>query len=134
MNGASTAFEAMRWHMVENQLLKRGIHDERVLDAMSRVPREEFIPERSRRSAYVDEPISIGHGQTISQPYITALMAQVLELKGHERVLEVGTGCGYHAAVLGTLASEVITLEIIPELAEIASQNLKETGFGATSE
>ncbi|MCW5982500.1 MAG: protein-L-isoaspartate(D-aspartate) O-methyltransferase [Bryobacteraceae bacterium] len=129
MNGASTAMEALRWHMVEKQLKARGIADPRVLEAMSRIPREEFVPERFRREAYADEPISIGHGQTISQPYITALMAQTLELKGHEKVLEVGAGSGYHAAVLGALAAEVITLEIIPELAELARRNLAGAGY-----
>lgn len=115
--------------MVDKQLRKRGIYDERVLEAMSTIPREEFIPERWRRTAYVDEPIAIGHGQTISQPYMTALMVQVLELKGQEKVLEVGAGCGYHAAVLEAIAAEVITLEIIPELAEMARENLRKSGY-----
>jgi protein-L-isoaspartate(D-aspartate) O-methyltransferase len=131
LKGASTALEAKRWHMVEKQLQARGIHNERVLGAMSRIPREEFIPKEWRRNAYEDEPVPIGHGQTISQPYMTALMVQILELKGLEKVLEVGTGCGYHAAVLGAVAAEVITLEIIPELAELARQNLRATGYDA---
>ena len=125
MKGATTALEARRLYMVEKQLGARGIRNERVLEAMSRIPREEFIPDEWRRGAYEDEPVSIGHGQTISQPYMTALMVQALDLQGHERVLEVGAGCGYHAAVLGALAEEVITLELIPELAELARQKLR---------
>jgi protein-L-isoaspartate(D-aspartate) O-methyltransferase len=114
--------------MVERQLRARGIHDERVLAAMLEIPREEFVPERDRGAAYLDEPVSIGHGQTISQPYMTALMAQCLEIEGTEKVLEVGAGCGYHAAVLGALAARVIAIELIPELAEMARENLQRTG------
>lgn len=117
--------------MVEKHLKNRGIRDARVLEAMGRIPRELFVPERSRHAAYSDEPIAIGCGQTISQPYITALMVQVLELKGPEKVLEVGAGSGYHAAVLGALAAEVVALEIIPELAETARRNLERSGCGA---
>lgn len=114
--------------MVERQLRARGIHDERVLAAMLEIPREEFVPEPHRAASYADEPASIGHGQTISQPYMVALMAQVLELTGTETVLEVGGGCGYHAAVLGALAARVITVELVPELAALARQNLERTG------
>jgi protein-L-isoaspartate(D-aspartate) O-methyltransferase len=114
--------------MVERQLRARAIGDERVLAAMLEIPREEFIPERNRAASYADEPVSIGHGQTISQPYMTALMAQCLELQGTEMVLEVGAGCGYHAAVLGALAARVIAIELIPELAEMARDNLYRTG------
>src|ERR1700722_18998699 len=103
--------------MIEKQLEKRGIHDERVLEAMRRIPREEFIPEKMRGDAYVDAPVAIGFGQTITQPYMTALMAELLELTGDEKVLDVGTGSGYHAAVLGALAARVISIERIPELA-----------------
>ena len=95
---------AARDEMVETQLRKRGIRDERVLQAMREIPREEFVPPEMRVLAYRDDPIQIGFGQTISQPYMTALMAEVLELRGDETVLEVGTGCGYAAAVLGALA------------------------------
>src|ERR1035441_6282080 len=102
--------------MVETQLRRRDIHDERVLLAMLEIPREEFVPAESRLVAYQDEPIHIGHGQTISQPYMTAVMAQSLELTGAETVLEVGAGCGYAAAVLGALASRVVSVEIIPAL------------------
>src|SRR5437868_12215228 len=99
--------------MVEAQLRKRGIRDLRVLRAMEEIPREEFVPPDLRASAYRDDPIPIGYGQTISQPYMTALMAEVLELRGDETVLEVGAGCGYAAAVLGALAARVISVEII---------------------
>jgi len=131
VNPAATALEAQRRYMVERHLRGRGIRDERVLEAMGRIPRELFVPERYRHNAYCDEPIPIGCGQTISQPYITALMVQALELKGSERVLEVGAGSGYHAAVLGALAGEVITIEIIPELAEMAQRNLEASACGA---
>jgi protein-L-isoaspartate(D-aspartate) O-methyltransferase len=114
--------------MVERQLRGRGIWDERVLAAMLEIPREEFVPEAQRAAAYADEPASIGHGQTISQPYMVALMVQCLELKGSETVLEVGGGCGYHAAVLGAVAARVITIELVPELARMARQNLERTG------
>jgi len=114
--------------MVETQLRRRGIRDERVLRVMSVIPREQFVPESVASRAYSDEPISIGHGQTISQPYMTALMAQALELQGVERVLEIGSGSGYAAAVLSVLAAEVISIEIVPELAELSRRNLKATG------
>jgi len=114
--------------MVDTQLRRRGIRDERVLAAMVEIPREEFVPLDSRVVAYHDGPIHIGEGQTISQPYMTALMAECLELQGTERVLEVGAGCGYAAAVLGALAAEVVTLEIIPRLAQQARDNLRRTG------
>ena len=114
--------------MVERQLRARGIHDERVLAAMLEIPREEFIPQREHGEAYSDEPVSIGYGQTISQPYMTALMVQCLEITATDQVLEVGAGCGYHAAVLGALAARVIAVELIPELAEMARENLRRTG------
>jgi protein-L-isoaspartate(D-aspartate) O-methyltransferase len=114
--------------MVEAQLRRRGIHDERVLEAMREIPREEFMPAESRLMAYQDEPIPIGHGQTISQPYMTALMAESLDLAGTETVLEVGAGSGYAAAVLGTLVARVISVEIIPALAQLAWENLRRTG------
>lgn len=117
--------------MVERQLRRRGIHDQRVLNAMLIVPREEFVPADLRHSAYADGPLPIGCDQTISQPYIIALMAQCLELDGSEKVLEIGAGTGYHAAVLGALAARVITMELIPELAEAARRNLERTGLGA---
>jgi protein-L-isoaspartate(D-aspartate) O-methyltransferase len=119
---------SQRREMVERQLRKRGIRDERVLAAMSEIPREEFVPEPWRASCYADEPAPIGHGQTISQPYMTALMVECLELTGTETVLEVGGGCGYHAAVLGALAGRVVSVELIPELAAMARCNLSRTG------
>ncbi len=121
---------AERWHMVEAQLRRRGIRDDRVLRVMGEIPREEFVPFEGRLLAYSDEPIHIGYGQTISQPYMTALMAELLELDGSETVLEVGTGSGYAAAVLGGLAARVVTIELIPALAEVASANLARTGRG----
>ena len=116
-----------RRRMVETQLRRRGIRDARVLAAMLEIPREEFVPLESRLMAYQDAPIHIGEGQTISQPYMTALMAESLSLRGTERVLEVGAGCGYAAAVLGALAAHVTTLEIIPRLAQQARDNLRRT-------
>jgi protein-L-isoaspartate(D-aspartate) O-methyltransferase len=113
--------------MVDTQLRRRGIRDERVLAAMLEIPREEFVPLESRLVAYQDGPIPIGEGQTISQPYMTALMAESLALHGTERVLEVGAGCGYAAAVLGALTTRVTTVEIIPRLAQQARENLRRT-------
>ena len=117
--------------MVEGQLRARGIRDPRVLQAMSRIPRQEFVPGPHRADSYADEPLPIGWNQTISQPYIVALMASALELKGNETVLEVGCGSGYHAAVLGALAGRVIAVEILPELAAQARENLERAGCGA---
>lgn len=117
-----------RREMVETQLRRRHIRDERVLRAMLEIPREEFVPADVRVLAYQDDPVDIGCWQTISQPYMTALMAESLELEGHETVLEVGAGCGYAAAVLGALAARVIAVEIIPGLARMARANLRKTG------
>jgi len=121
-------FAAERREMVEVQLRRRGIRDERVLQAMSAIPREEFLPVGVRHRANADEPVDIGSNQTISQPYMTALMAEVLRLAGDETVLEIGSGSGYGAAVLGALARQVITVELIDELAEFARQNLARIG------
>jgi protein-L-isoaspartate(D-aspartate) O-methyltransferase len=115
--------------MVEMQLRARGIADERVLEAMERVQRELFVPPEEQRRAYDDAALPIGAGQTISQPYMVARICEVLSLKGHERVLDVGTGSGYQAAVLADLAAEVITIERIPELAEAAERALAEAGY-----
>jgi protein-L-isoaspartate(D-aspartate) O-methyltransferase len=114
--------------MVERQLRRRGIFDRRVLDAMRAVPREEFVPEEQRRRAYADSALPIGSGQTISQPWIVAAICQALELGGSERVLEIGTGSGYSAAVLARLASEVLTIERHAELAEEAQVRLRQLG------
>ena len=115
--------------MVDEQLRARGIRDSRVLDAMSRVPRHLFVPESERDEAYGDHPLPIGLGQTISQPYIVAFMSEALGLTGGERVLEIGTGSGYQAAVLGELAARVYTIEIVPELARRARAVLDELGY-----
>jgi protein-L-isoaspartate(D-aspartate) O-methyltransferase len=117
-----------REEMVETQLRRRGIRDERVLRAFLEIPRQEFVPHEFRVMSYRDEPIHIGYGATISQPFMTALMAQELELRGDETVLEVGAGSGYAAAVLGALAARVITVEIVPGLVEQARRNLRRTG------
>ena len=115
--------------MVERQLRARGIEDERVLDAMGTVPRERFVPARERRRAYDDGALRIGAGQTISQPWIVATMSALLELRGDERVLEIGTGSGYAAAVLSLLCSEVVTIERHAELAAAARALLDELGY-----
>jgi protein-L-isoaspartate(D-aspartate) O-methyltransferase len=114
--------------MVERQLRRRGISDERVLAAMSEVPRELFVPLRRRRRAYADRALSIGQGQTISQPWIVAAICQALDLDGSERVLEIGTGSGYSAAVLSRLATEVISIERVAMLAAGAERVLTELG------
>lgn len=119
--------EAIR--MVERQLRRRGIEDERVLDAMGRVPRELFVPEELQGEAYSDAALPIGDGQTISQPYMVALICERLALHGVERVLDVGTGSGYQAAVLAELAWEVHTIERLPALAERARANLAAAGY-----
>jgi protein-L-isoaspartate(D-aspartate) O-methyltransferase len=118
-----------RARMVEHQLRRRGIADERVLRAMERVPRELFVPEGLQQHAYEDGALPIGHGQTISQPYIVATICGLLELDGTERVLDVGTGSGYQAAVLAELAAEVVTIERVPELAESARAALAKGGY-----
>ncbi|MDH5364273.1 MAG: protein-L-isoaspartate(D-aspartate) O-methyltransferase [Dehalococcoidia bacterium] len=105
------------------------IADKRVVEAMKRVPREAFVPQEYYYAAYEDRPLSIGFGQTISQPFIVALMIQALELKGDEKVLELGTGSGYEAAILAELAKQVVTVEIIPELAESAKRVLEKLGY-----
>ena len=121
--------EGSRRRMVDRQLRRRDIEDERVLAAMERVPRELFLPEELRRRAYDDAALPIAGGQTISQPYIVAKMCELLSLDGDERVLDVGSGSGYHAAVLAELAHEVVTIERIPELAQIARLNLEAAGY-----
>lgn len=115
--------------MIERQIHARGVRDERVLAAMTRVPREEFVPPEAREAAYEDCALPIGWGQTISQPFTVAYMLQALELKGTERVLEVGTGSGYGAAVLSFLADEVHTVELLPQLAEQAASRLQALGY-----
>jgi protein-L-isoaspartate(D-aspartate) O-methyltransferase len=119
-----------RHDMVETQLRQRGISDERVLEAMGRVPRELFVPESLRELAYEDGALPIGCDQTISQPFIVAAICSLLELRGGEHVLDVGTGSGYQAAVLAELADQVTTIERVPELYERARSALAEAGYG----
>jgi len=121
--------KAMREKMVETQIKARGVKDPRVLSALLKVERHRFVPEEHLNSAYSDQPLPIGEGQTISQPYIVALMTELLELKGEEKVLEIGTGSGYQAAILGELAKEVYTIEIIESLASMAKKRLSEFGY-----
>jgi len=125
----SSDSSAARARMVEEQLRRRGIVDERVLAAMGTVPRELFVRPEHRDLAYEDGALPIGHGQTISQPFIVGVICSLLELGGNERVLDVGTGSGYQAAVLAELAAEVTTIERIPELGEVARVALLEAGY-----
>jgi protein-L-isoaspartate(D-aspartate) O-methyltransferase len=120
---------AAREEMVERQLRRRGIADERVLSAMEQIPRELFVPTDLRHLAYEDGALPIGYGQTISQPYIVAVICSLLSLQGGERVLDVGTGSGYQAAVLAELAGEVTTIERVPELVEHAREALVQAGY-----
>lgn len=129
MRTAEQRFAAQREDMVRRQLASRNIRDPRVLDAFRAVPRHRFVPRRERHFAYEDRPLRIGQGQTISQPYIVALMTQLLELSGDERVLEIGTGSGYQAALLAHLAAEVHTIERHSELAESAQAVLADLGL-----
>jgi protein-L-isoaspartate(D-aspartate) O-methyltransferase len=122
-------FVRARRAMIERDLMTRGIRDARVLEAMGAIERELFVPEKLRSLAYEDRPLSIGEGQTISQPYMVAFMTQLLSLKGTERVLEIGTGSGYQTAVLGKLAAEVYSIEIIPKLSDRAKILLVQLGF-----
>ncbi len=122
-------YQALRELMVKTQLIPRGIKDKRVLDAMRKVPRHMFVDERFRDRAYDDSALSIGEGQTISQPYMVAIMTQLLELKGVEKVLEIGTGSGYQAAILAELAKEVYTVERVESLADKAIQKFRNLGY-----
>ncbi len=122
-------FEIERKQMVESQIRDRGIQDERVLAAMSQVPRHQFVDSPWKDLAYSDRPLPIGHEQTISQPYIVAYMSEVAEISSKDKVLEIGTGCGYQAAVLGEIAQKVYSIEIIPQLAQRARQTLAQLGY-----
>jgi protein-L-isoaspartate(D-aspartate) O-methyltransferase len=126
---AGQDFEAERHDMVARQIRDRGIRSARVLEAMESVPRHLFVPAERVREAYADEPLPIGEGQTISQPFMVAAMAEALSLDGHERVLEVGCGSGYQAAVLSRLACEVIAVETQPALAESARERLTRLAY-----
>lgn len=128
-SGGEINMEQLRDLMVKNQIEARGVSDQRVLFAMRKVERHKFIPGHHVASAYEDHPLPIGHGQTISQPYIVALMTELCELNGTERVLEIGTGSGYQAAILSLLAKEVYSIEIIKELTTSARLKLKELGY-----
>jgi protein-L-isoaspartate(D-aspartate) O-methyltransferase len=122
-------FEKERSRMVDEQIAARGVRDPRVLAAMRRVPRHEFMPEAMRVQAYGDHAMPIGEGQTISQPYIVALMSELLELRGEERVLEIGTGSGYQAAILAELCRKVYTIERVKVLADRARATLDRLGY-----
>ena len=121
--------ESERNWMVDSQLVGRGIHDARVLNAMRKVQRHKFVPESESEQAYEDHPLPIGYGQTISQPYIVAFMTEAAELTGKEKVLEIGTGSGYQAAVLAEIVPQVLTIEIVEPLAREAEKNLKSQGY-----
>jgi protein-L-isoaspartate(D-aspartate) O-methyltransferase len=129
MSAEEVALREQRERMVEEQIEARGINDARVLSALRKVPRHAFVPEAQRTRAYEDRPLPIGHGQTISQPFIVAAMSQLAQIGPAARVLEVGTGSGYQAAVLGELAAEVYTIEIVAPLAERARGTLAELGY-----
>jgi protein-L-isoaspartate(D-aspartate) O-methyltransferase len=122
-------YQSLRAHMVETQIRRRGITDPRVLQAMGKVPRHLFVSSYLKEQAYNDYPLPIGEEQTISQPYIVALMTEALELTGTEKVLELGTGSGYQAAILGELAREVFTIERLASLADQARRVLKSLGY-----
>ena len=122
-------YETLRMRMVERQIHARGVRDPHVLRAMETVPRHLFVPEDQRSYAYDDTPLPIGFGQTISQPYIVALMTELLKIKPNDIVLEIGSGSGYQAAVLAQLADRVITVERIPELANQARENIERAGL-----
>lgn len=126
---AAEDFDRMRENMVEDQIQSRGVSNPRVLDAMREVPRHEFVPEEGRFDAYEDHPLPIGYGQTISQPYIVAYMCELALLNKSDRILEVGTGSGYHAAILSQIVDKVYTMEIVPELAARAQQTLRRLGY-----
>ncbi len=126
---AQTDFQVLRQRMVEEQLKSRDISDPRVLQAMQDVPRHLFVPDNLQHLAYRDSPLPIGQDQTISQPYIVALMTQALQLSGHETVLEIGTGSGYHTAILCELARQVFSIERHPELADRAGAALDMLGY-----
>lgn len=128
-NNNEDLFRLKRESMVETQIVARGVKDVRVLAAMRKVPRHLFVPSSEVEHAYIDAPLPIGNGQTISQPYIVALMTELLQLKGDEKVLEIGTGSGYQAAILAELCKEVYTIEIIEDLAKRAATTLITLGY-----
>jgi protein-L-isoaspartate(D-aspartate) O-methyltransferase len=123
-------FKDQREMMVAKQIVARGVHDLAVLEAMKTVPRHCFVPERLKHRAYSDGPLAIGHGQTISQPYIVAVMSELLDLKAGQRVLEVGTGSGYQAAILAAMGVQVYSTEIVEPLGKQAAETLSVLGYG----
>jgi protein-L-isoaspartate(D-aspartate) O-methyltransferase len=127
--GGASSYTAERADMVMRQIAERGVSDERVLSAMRKVPRHEFVPESEKRHAYRDSPLPIGEGQTISQPYIVALMTELVRPEKSHRVLEIGTGSGYQAAVLAEIVGHVYTIEIEADLAQQASEVLRGLGY-----
>ena len=129
MGASIDEFAAQRQRMVQEQLMPRGIHDERVVAAMAKVPREEFVPPEVRAASYTDQPLPIGYGQTISQPFIVAFMTEQLRPSSKNRVLEIGTGSGYQAAVLGELVAEVYSIEIVESLVKSAETTLQRLGY-----
>jgi protein-L-isoaspartate(D-aspartate) O-methyltransferase len=129
MRESNIDYTELRKHMVRTQLVARGIRDPAVLEAMNEVPREAFVPAEMEQFAYADSPLPIGQGQTISQPYIVALMTRALELKPNDRVLEIGTGSGYAAAVLSRIADQVITVERHAELAHNAAEHFRQLEY-----
>ncbi len=124
-----TGLEQLRNEMVRTQIVRRGVTNAAVLDAMREVPRHRFVPPDRIQKAYGDHPLPIGNGQTISQPYMVAYMAELLQPKPSDTVLEIGAGCGYAAAVLSRLVEKVFAVELVPELAEKARRNLQELGY-----
>ncbi len=124
-----STYDRERKDMVDYQIRRRGVSDRKVLKAMLRVPRHLFVPEQMKELAYGDEPLPIGEGQTISQPYIVAYMTEALRLRGREKVLEIGTGSGYQTAILAEIAKEVYTVELIPELSARARGLLEKLGY-----
>jgi protein-L-isoaspartate(D-aspartate) O-methyltransferase len=126
---ADDPYASARQQMIETQIRKRGVKNENVLRAIATVPRQEFVPPQSRGMAYADEPVGIGGGQTISQPFIVAAMTEALQLNGTEKVLDIGTGSGYQAAVLSLLAHEVYSVEFRSDLAHVAAERLQRLGF-----
>ncbi len=122
-------YDQSRLQMVEDQIRRRGIFDKRVLHAMATVPRHLFVGKLERPLSYFDGPLPIGHGQTISQPYIVAFMTDELQIESHHTILEIGTGCGYQAAILSMLAKKVISLEYVVKLAKSASKKLRDLGY-----
>lgn len=129
MNLQESDYTALREQMVQRQIIARGVKDQQVIRAMRLVPRHRFVPEKEIQDAYLDEPLPIGENQTISQPYIVAFMTEQLHVKAGYRVLEIGTGSGYQAAVLAQIVDSVFTMEIIPELAQRARKVLDELGY-----